>query len=98
MTLTTYPLRLPKSLKAAIEKLSKEEGTSINQFVTLAVAEKVASMKTAEIFAERAKRANPELFRQIMTRPGTPPPAPEDEIPEDLKKLLDNLEKATDRT
>ena len=30
----TYPLRLPASLKAAVAEISKEDGTSINQFVT----------------------------------------------------------------
>ena len=41
-TLTTYPLRLPKSVKAAAEVLSKADGTSLNQFVATAVAEKIA--------------------------------------------------------
>jgi len=36
----TYPLRLPRSLKRAVERQSKEDRTSINQFVTTAVAEK----------------------------------------------------------
>ena len=44
----TYPLRLPASLKAAVAEISKEDGTSINQFVATAVAEKVAAMKTAD--------------------------------------------------
>lgn len=37
---STYPLRLPRSLKAAIEKLSKRDGTSVNQFVVMAAAER----------------------------------------------------------
>ena len=37
----TYPLRLPLSLKAAVEKLAKRDGTSVNQFVVVAVAEKL---------------------------------------------------------
>lgn len=44
---STYPLRLPQSLKTAVEKLSKEDGTSINQFVVMAVAETVSAMNTA---------------------------------------------------
>lgn len=32
----TYPLRLPKSLKDAVERISRQEGTSINQFVATA--------------------------------------------------------------
>ena len=38
---STYLLRLPASLKAAVADISREDGTSINQFVTPAVAEKV---------------------------------------------------------
>ena len=48
---STYPLRLPASLKAAVAQISKEDGTSINQFVATAVAEEVAAMKRADFFA-----------------------------------------------
>ena len=44
---------MPASLKAAVADISKADGTSINQFVTTAIAEKIAAMKTAEFFAER---------------------------------------------
>ena len=47
----TYPLRLPRPLKDAVERLSREGGTSINQFVALAVAEKVSALETARYFA-----------------------------------------------
>ncbi len=55
---STYPLRLPRSLKAAVEKLSKEDGTSVNQFVVMAVAEKVSALTTADVFrrAQGARR------------------------------------------
>lgn len=33
MTTRTYPLRLPASIKAAVELLAREEGVSMNQFV-----------------------------------------------------------------
>ncbi|MGH8594237.1 MAG: YlcI/YnfO family protein [Gammaproteobacteria bacterium] len=76
---TTYPLRLPRSLKAAIEKIAKEEGVSINQFVATAVAEKLAVMKTAEFFVERKNRADLKAFRRIMKRKGGQPPRAGDE-------------------
>jgi hypothetical protein len=44
---STYPLRLPRSLKATVERLSKEDRTSINQFVATAAAEKVSALETA---------------------------------------------------
>ena len=40
---STYPLRLPVSIKSEAEKLAASEGTSLNQFVATAVAEKVAA-------------------------------------------------------
>ena len=61
---STYPLRLPASLKAAVAEISKEDGTSINQFVTTAVAEKVSAMKTAEFFATRAAEADLDASRR----------------------------------
>lgn len=78
---STYPLRLPRSLKAAVEKLSKEEGTSINQFVATAVAEKVSALRTAENFAERQNRADFEAFDRILNRGGGEPPCEGDESP-----------------
>jgi len=64
----TYPLRLPKSLKDAVERLSKEEGTSINQFVAIAVAEKISAVTTARFFEDRKARADFAGFDRIMNR------------------------------
>jgi uncharacterized protein (DUF1778 family) len=79
---STYPLRLPRSLKAAIEKLSRRDGTSLNQFVVMAVAEKVSAMTTADYFAERRGRADMEAFDRILARAGGEPPRPDDVLPE----------------
>jgi len=64
----TYPLRLPRSLKEAVERLSKEDSTSINQFVAMAVAEKVSALETARYFADRKARADFAAFDKIMGR------------------------------
>jgi predicted DNA-binding protein len=77
---STYPLRLPVSLKTALEKLSKEDGTSINQFVVTAVAEKISSMNTAAFFEERRAKADPARFRRILARKGGEPPRPGDRL------------------
>jgi hypothetical protein len=73
-----FPLRLPLSLKAAVEKLSAQDGTSMNQFVVLAVAEKLAAMQTETFFAERRSRADREAFRRILNRAGGEAPRPDD--------------------
>jgi hypothetical protein len=54
---STYPLRLPVSIKAEAEKLAAQEGTSLNQFVATAVAEKLAVLRTAA--TSRNARAAP---------------------------------------
>jgi hypothetical protein len=78
---STYPLRLPRSVKLAVEKLAKEEGVSLNQFVATAVAEKLTAMNTANFFADRQSRADFEAFRRILTREGGQPPREDDELP-----------------
>jgi hypothetical protein len=77
----TYPLRLPRSLKKAVELQSKEDGTSINQFVVTAVAEKLSALQTAEFFATRKARADFKSFDKLMKRRGGKPPRAGDEMP-----------------
>jgi len=71
----------PRSLKKAVERLSKEDGTSINQFVTTAVAEKVSALQTARFFQERKARVDFEAFDKIMNRRGGRPARKGDEMP-----------------
>lgn len=80
---STYPLRLPASIKAEAEKLAAAEGTSLNQFVASAVAEKVAALRTASYFVERRERADWAAFDRLMARGGGEPPRPGDEMPEE---------------
>ena len=77
---STYPLRLPASIKAEAEKLAAADGTSLNQFVATAVAEKVAALRTASYFAERKGRADWVAFDRLVARSGEPP-RPGDELP-----------------
>jgi hypothetical protein len=77
---STYPLRLPHSVKAEVERRAKADGVSVNQFVATAVAEKLAVMDTAAFFAARRERADFEAFDRIMRREGGVPPGPDDQI------------------
>ena len=38
---STYPLRLPKSLKDEVAKIAQRDGTSVNQFIAIAIAVEV---------------------------------------------------------
>jgi hypothetical protein len=77
---STYPLRLPISLKAALERLSKQDGTSMNQFVVTAVAEKISALSTAAFFEERRAKGDRQTFRRILNRKGGEQPRPGDEL------------------
>ncbi len=77
---SVYPLRLPASLKAAVAEISREEGTSINQFVAMAVAEKISAMKIAEFFTARGAEADIEAARRLLRRDGGQPPMPDDRL------------------
>ena len=75
----TYPLRLPRSIMAAAEKMALSEGISINQFVVTAVAEKLAALNAINYFAERKGRADLAAFKRILTRKGGVEPREGDE-------------------
>ena len=73
-------LRLPKTLHERLHELACVEGISVNQFVMLAVAEKVASISTVEYLEKRAARGSREKFLEILQK------APDVE-PEEFDKL-----------
>ena len=75
-----YALRLPASVKAEVERVAKSEGTSINQFIVTAVAEKLAVLNTEAFFAERRARADVDAFDRILSRQGGLPPEADDII------------------
>ncbi|MFZ1345686.1 MAG: pilus assembly protein HicB [Tabrizicola sp.] len=52
-------LNLPQSLKKAVEDFAAKDGVSVNQYIALAVAEKIGARGAAEFFAERGKNGDP---------------------------------------
>ncbi len=78
--LSNYALRLQASMMQELKKLVQQEGTTINQFINVAVAEKIAALRTTEYFKERATRANKKIFRKLLTNAGNEPPRKGDEL------------------
>jgi hypothetical protein len=79
--MSNYALRLQASVMKELRQLVKEEGTTINQFINVAVAEKIAALRTADYFRQRAARADMDAFWAILEQAGTEPPQPGDELP-----------------
>ena len=72
--MTTISLRLPDYLHASIRSLAKDEGVSINQLITLAIAEKLSALQTEDIIKKRGKRASKNDFLSILEKvPDIPP-------------------------
>ena len=63
-------MRLPKSLKDKVATIAKHDGTSLNQFIAIAVAEKVSAIETENFFIKRAENADLDSFRALLTRKG----------------------------
>ncbi|MGA3211309.1 MAG: toxin-antitoxin system HicB family antitoxin [Terriglobales bacterium] len=82
MRRSNFALRLQPSLFEEARKLAASEGVALNQLINVALAEKLSALRTAEYFAERAKRANPEKIDRILKRVGHGnAPAEGDELP-----------------
>ena len=80
---STFSLRLPVPLKAAIEKMAEADGTSMNQFLVMAAAEKLTAIQTAEsYFAGRRGRGDVDRALAFLSRPGGEPPRSEDQWPD----------------
>ena len=71
MRRSNFSLRLLPSLADELKKVTGDEGVSVNQFINIAVAEKLAALKTADFFAERMKRANPGDMLAILEMAGS---------------------------
>jgi hypothetical protein len=71
MRRSNFALRLLPSLADELKRVTGDEGVSVNQFINMAVAEKLAALRTADFFAERIKRANPDDMLSILELSGT---------------------------
>ena len=64
---SSYPLKLPRSVKSAAERLARTDGVSLNQFIAAAVAEKVGTLDTINQFLEqRAAGHEPADLHTIL--------------------------------
>jgi len=78
--MSTISLRLPESLHKSARELAKKEKVSINQLVTLALAEKVSALGAEDYLEQRVKRASKARFEKAMAKVA-------DAEPDDYDKL-----------
>ena len=82
MSKSSYPIKLPTSVKTAAQRLAKEDGVSLNQWIAVAVAEKIGAVETAASFLRRrAGNAKPADMLPFLDDAGDELPPAGDEMP-----------------
>ena len=75
-----YPDTAAESLHKRVRDLAQQEGISINQFISTAVAEKLSALMTVDYLEEHAKRGSREKFLAVLAKVPDVPPEPGDEL------------------
>lgn len=78
--MSALSLRLPSSIHQHIREIAKNEGVSINQFVSSAVSEKISAIMTEDYLKSRAKRAKKSDLKKILDNVPKRKPIPGDEL------------------
>ena len=78
-----FPLRMMPSVRRVAEDFSQKEGVSLNQFINIALAEKLAHLQHEVWLARRPKITDALTKRaiDILGRPDSRPPEAFDKIP-----------------
>jgi len=82
MSKGTYPLKLPMTLKREAQRLAKEDGVSLNAWITVAVARRIGSEETAAEFFKRRAAGPVEDLAALLRKAPNVRPMPGDEMPD----------------
>jgi len=81
MNKASYLLKLPASVKAAAARLAKEDGVSLNQWISVAIAQKIGVVETAADFLKhRSSSARRQDMLPFLKRAKHEVPPAGDEI------------------
>ena len=87
MNRSSYPLKLPASIKRAAQRLAKEDGVSLNQWIAVAVAQKVGVSETAnEFFARRREGSDRAELLAFLRRAPDKAPDADDVLPRRIQR------------
>ena len=79
MRKSNVALRLQASLLDEARRVSEAERVALNQFINVAVAEKLSALRTEDYFRERGQRGNVVKAKRLLKRAGRgKPPVPGD--------------------
>jgi hypothetical protein len=82
--MSTLSVRLPQSLHKQLRVCAEQEGTSINQLISSAIAEKLAALLTEKYLEARARRGSRRKFEAALRTVPDVEPAEYDRLPESV--------------
>ena len=82
-TVSDDALWLPNPVMEEAKQWAEKDATPLEQFVTQAVMEKIAALKTQAYFAARRARADLQAFDRVLATAGGKTPRPDDTMPPD---------------
>ena len=66
--MSAISVRLPDSLHRRVKEVAQRDNVSINQMITLAVAEKLSALETEDYLGKRAQRASKAKFGRALKK------------------------------
>jgi predicted transcriptional regulator len=74
-------VQLPDSLHKSLQKLAEQDGISIDQFVAIAVSEKISALTTETYLKERAQQGSRMRYEEVLEKVPDVEPEPYDLLP-----------------
>ena len=68
--MSTLSIRLADSVHERLKEAARKEGISMNQFIALAVSEKLSVLMTLDHLKERAAQGDRSAFENILSKEG----------------------------
>ena len=85
--MSTLSVRLPTSLHRQLRELAQREGVSMNQLISSAVGEKLASLVTLDYLRERGMQGKRSAYDRVLRRVSNAAPEEGDALPNKGMKL-----------
>ncbi len=79
--MSNYPLRLPEHVLADAKAFAAHNGTSLNQFLSSLIAERIGEMKALAQVEARIGRADVAAALRVLNKVPDRPPMAGDELP-----------------
>ncbi len=78
--MSTLSVTLPDSVREGIERMAREDGVSVEDFIATVLSQRMAVAEADSYVRSRAERGSAERLKQILDRAPDVEPAPDDRI------------------